>query len=138
MVYIHNGLLLNHKKWKFAICNSMDGSREYHDKWKKSERTTQILYKLTYMWNLRNRTGNRDSPGSPVVDSTLALQGSAVRSLVRELRFHMLRELRFHMLRGMAKKETKHPEQVHKQRQIDTYRNNGRLPKGWAVGSWVE
>ena len=74
--------------------------------------------------------GNRDSPGSPVVDSTLALQGSAVRSLVGELRFHMLR--------GMAKKETKHPEQVHKQRHIDTYRNNERLPKGWAVGSWVE
>ena len=31
----------------------MDGPREYHTKWSKSERERQILYDITYMQNLK-------------------------------------------------------------------------------------
>ena len=34
------------KKWNFAICKNMDGN--------KSNRERQILYDITYMWNLEN------------------------------------------------------------------------------------
>ena len=57
MVYIYNGILLSHKKvWNSAICNNMDGLREYYPKWSKSDRERQILHDITYMWNLKNST----------------------------------------------------------------------------------
>ena len=31
----------------------MDGPRDYHTKWSKSERKRQIPYDITYMWNLK-------------------------------------------------------------------------------------
>ena len=34
----------------------MDGSRDYHTEWCKSDRERQILYDITYMWNLKNNT----------------------------------------------------------------------------------
>ena len=53
-VYINNGILFKHKKeWNNAICNNMDGPRDYHAKWSKSKRETQIPYDITYMWNLK-------------------------------------------------------------------------------------
>ena len=58
MVYINNGILLNHQKeWNLAICNNMDGARVYCAKQNKSIRETQIPYDLTHMWDLRNKTG---------------------------------------------------------------------------------
>jgi len=60
VVYIHNGILFSHKKeWNLAICNNMDGTREYHAKWNKSVRERQMPYDLTYMWNLRNKTNEQ-------------------------------------------------------------------------------
>ena len=42
----------NHKKeWNNAICNNMDGPRDYHTKWSHSNRERQI-YDIAYMWNL--------------------------------------------------------------------------------------
>ena len=39
MVHIYNGILLIHKKeWNNAICSNMDGPRDYHPKWIKSDR----------------------------------------------------------------------------------------------------
>ena len=39
MVHIYNGLLLSHKKeWNNAICSNMDGPRDYHTEWSKSDR----------------------------------------------------------------------------------------------------
>ena len=35
-----------------AICRNMDGSRDCHTDWSKSEREEQTLYNITYMWNL--------------------------------------------------------------------------------------
>ena len=50
-VFIHNGILLSHKKeWNNAICSNMDRTRDYHIMW-KTER--QISYDITYMWNLK-------------------------------------------------------------------------------------
>ena len=34
----------------------MDGSREYHTKWSKSAKERQILYDITYMYNLKCNT----------------------------------------------------------------------------------
>ena len=39
IVYIYNGILLNHKKeWNNVIYSNMDATRDYHTKWNKSER----------------------------------------------------------------------------------------------------
>ena len=47
VVHIYSEILLSHKKeWNNAICN-MDGPRDDHTKWSKSER--QIAYDITYM-----------------------------------------------------------------------------------------
>ena len=57
VVHIHNGMLLSYKKeWNNAICNNMDGPRDYHTKWSKSERERQTPYDITYMWNLKYDT----------------------------------------------------------------------------------
>ena len=38
MYYFNNGMLLRHKKeWKNAVCGNIDGPKEYHIKWSKSE-----------------------------------------------------------------------------------------------------
>ena len=53
VVYIYNGILLSHKeKWNSAICRDVDGPRDCYTDWSKSEREKQILYNITYMWNL--------------------------------------------------------------------------------------
>ena len=49
-IYIY-GILLRHKEeWNYAICRDMDGPRDCHTDWSKSEK--QILYINIYMWNL--------------------------------------------------------------------------------------
>ena len=57
LVYIHNGILLSHKNdWNNAICNNMDGPRDYHTKWSKLEKEKQIVYDIIYMWNQKADT----------------------------------------------------------------------------------
>ena len=57
VVYIYNGILLSHQKeWNLAICNDLDGAREYYAKQNTSVRERQIPYDFTNMWNLRNHT----------------------------------------------------------------------------------
>ena len=55
MWYTHthtNRILLSHRKeWNNAIYSNMDGPRDYHTKWSKSEKERQIS-SITYMWNL--------------------------------------------------------------------------------------
>ena len=38
--------------WNTAICNNMDGPRDGHTRWCKSDRERQISYEITNMWNL--------------------------------------------------------------------------------------
>ena len=40
-------------EWNNVICSNMDGPRDYHTKWSKSDRERQIPYDITYMWNLK-------------------------------------------------------------------------------------
>ena len=43
VVLVYNGILLSYKKeWNNAICNNVDGSRDYHTKWSTSERARKI------------------------------------------------------------------------------------------------
>ena len=45
VVHIYNGLLLCHKnESNNAICSNMDGSRDYHIKWSKSDRDKSITH----------------------------------------------------------------------------------------------
>ena len=45
MLHIYNGILLSHKKeWNTAICNNMDGPRDCHTKWSKSDKDKYLLY----------------------------------------------------------------------------------------------
>ena len=55
--HIHTGLLLSHKKeWSNAHGSNMDGPRDYHNKWSKSDKDRQILYDIVYMRNLKYDT----------------------------------------------------------------------------------
>ena len=40
------------KEWNNAICSYMDGPRDRHTKWSKSEILRQMLHDNTYIWNL--------------------------------------------------------------------------------------
>ena len=44
------------KEWNLAICNNLDGAREYNGKWNKSVQERQIPYDFILMWNLRKQT----------------------------------------------------------------------------------
>ena len=53
----HTGILLSHKKeWNNLISSNKYGPRDYHTKWNRSERERQLLYDITYMWNLKYDT----------------------------------------------------------------------------------
>ena len=52
--YTHMGLLFSDKKeLHTAICNNTDELGGYYAKWNKWGRERQILYVITYMWNLK-------------------------------------------------------------------------------------
>ena len=40
------------KEWNNAICSNVDGPRDYHTKWRKTEKD-KIPYDITYVWNLK-------------------------------------------------------------------------------------
>ena len=53
VIYIYNGILLSHKReWNNAMCSNLDGPRDDHTKWSKSNRGRQISYNNTNTWNL--------------------------------------------------------------------------------------
>ena len=53
--FVYNGILLSHQKeWNFAICNNVNGTREYYTKWNKLVKGRQI-YDFTQTWNVRNK-----------------------------------------------------------------------------------
>ena len=54
VVNIYNGILLCHsKEGNNAICSNMDGPREYHTEWSKSDGEVGLSYDISYMWNLK-------------------------------------------------------------------------------------
>ena len=55
VVHIYNGILLSHKKEQSnAIYNNMDGPRDGHTEWSKSDTERQI-YDIACMWNHKKR-----------------------------------------------------------------------------------
>ena len=53
VVHIYNGILLSHKMERnWVICRDVDGSRDCHTEWSKSDREIQLSFINTYMWNL--------------------------------------------------------------------------------------
>ena len=50
-IYMHYSVI--RKEWNNVICSNMDGPRDDHTKWNKSERERQISNDITYMWNLK-------------------------------------------------------------------------------------
>ena len=57
MWYIYIYILLRHKKeWNNAICSNMDDLGGHYAKWNKKDRERQILYDITYIWNLKYKT----------------------------------------------------------------------------------
>ena len=57
VIHIYNGILLSHKKEQnWVISRDVDGSRDCHTEWSKSEGEKQISYISTYMWKLENGT----------------------------------------------------------------------------------
>ena len=55
-VCIYNEILFSHKKeWNLAICDNTDRPQEHYAKENTSDRERQILYDLTYMWNLKKQ-----------------------------------------------------------------------------------
>ena len=44
------------KKWNNAVCRHMNGTRDYHTKWRKSKKERQIPYDINYTWNLKYDT----------------------------------------------------------------------------------
>ena len=65
----------------------MDGPRDYHTKWSKSDREIQILYDITYMWTLKKKK-ETDLFGTFLVAEKVknlsAMQGTQVWSLSQE------------------------------------------------------
>ena len=48
MVYMHDGILFGHKKEWNAICSNIDGPRNYHTKWSKSDKEKyHVIYDIT-------------------------------------------------------------------------------------------
>ena len=53
-IYTHNKIRLSHKKeWNNAIYSNMDGSRDYHSKWRIIKTEKDKYHDITYMWNLK-------------------------------------------------------------------------------------
>ena len=53
VVDVCNGLLLHYKELNNAIYNNMNGPRDCHTEWSKSDREGETLYGIPYMWNLK-------------------------------------------------------------------------------------
>ena len=51
VVHIYNGILLRNKKeWNNAICRNMDGPRDYHTKWSKSDKDKYMISLIPGIW----------------------------------------------------------------------------------------
>ena len=61
VVHIYNGILAIRKN-EIGHCSNMDGSRESHTEWSKSERDGEISYDIPHIWTLkRNDTDESES-----------------------------------------------------------------------------
>ena len=60
VVHVCNEILLSHKKEQnWVICRDVDGPRDCHAEWSRSEREKQISCINAYMWNLKKNGTNK-------------------------------------------------------------------------------
>ena len=53
VVYLYNGLLLSHKtEQNYAICRDVNGPRDCHTEWSKSEREKQLSDIKAYIYGI--------------------------------------------------------------------------------------
>ena len=53
VIHVHNGIQFFHAKaWNNANCRIIDKPKDNHTKWTKRDSERQILYDLTYTWDL--------------------------------------------------------------------------------------
>ena len=75
VVYIHNGILLNHKKEHIWVSSDeVDEPGTYYTEWRKSERERKVSYSNTYVWNLEEwywRTYLQGSSGETDIEKRL-------------------------------------------------------------------
>ena len=56
VVHIYKVILFSNKKeWINAIYSDMDGPRDHHTEWSKSDRERQTSYDIAYTWNLKKK-----------------------------------------------------------------------------------
>ena len=54
VVHVYDGVLLGYKKeWNNAICSDMDGPKDCHTEWRKSDKDE---YHIVHVWNLKMAT----------------------------------------------------------------------------------
>ena len=68
-VYTHKGLLIIQKKKNSCHLQQIFRSRGYYGKWNKSDKERQILYDLTYMWNLKNENKQTNQNKKKLLDT---------------------------------------------------------------------
>ena len=54
-IYTHTqwNITKSWKEWSNAICSNMDGPRNHHIRWSKSDGERQVAFYITSMWNLK-------------------------------------------------------------------------------------
>ena len=57
-IHIEWNITCHEKEWNLAISDNMNGTRECHAKWNKSDTERQIMYYFTYMWNKKEQMKN--------------------------------------------------------------------------------
>ena len=91
MLYTHNGIFFSHEKeGDLSICSSMDGTLEHYAKRDKSDRERQVLYDITYIWNLKAKLIKIESKivvtwGWGVVIGQILFKGTNMQSVVNKL-----------------------------------------------------
>ena len=87
MTHIYNVILLSHKKKRsWVICSEVDGPRDCHTEWSKSEKGIQIPCTNTYIWNLKKngsdetRDRNKDTDVENGLEDTGRGKGKLGRS----------------------------------------------------------
>ena len=58
MIYIMDYYSAIKKEWNNAICSNMDGLRDCHSEWSKSDKEGEITDDEPYMWNLQRNDTN--------------------------------------------------------------------------------
>ena len=69
------------KELNNAICSNVDTTRDSYTKWSKLERKRQILYDITYMWNLKYGThlSTKEKQTHRLREETCGFQGGEGR-----------------------------------------------------------